>query len=97
MRWMVGLMLGACVDAGPGPCLDTEGARAGVRDGSPAYVGFRWACTNAPACAVVVACAEPRWQRLSPDQLDAAAACMLGPCERRRECLAEVFATCPTQ
>ena len=99
MRWaVVGVMVAAvaCADAPPATCVDEVGAREGGT-APAAYVGFRWACAHAPACAVVIECADPGWRRLAASGLDAAAACLLGPCERRRECLDEVLAACWTQ
>lgn len=99
MRWAVAGVMAvavACADTAPATCVDEVGARAS--DAVPAaYVGFRWACAHAPPCADVIACADPGWRRLPAAGLDAVAACLLGPCERRRECLDEVLAACWTQ
>ena len=60
----------------------------------PAYRGFRWACASAPPCAVSIGCAATGWQRTADGVLDAVAACLLGPCERRRDCVDEALASC---
>lgn len=92
--WVVaGVVVAACTEGAPPPCAHEPSAGAAA----PAYVGFRWACANAPPCADTVGCDDPGWQRLGAVRLDAAAACLLGPCERRRECLDEALAMCRTQ
>ena len=98
MRWAVcGFMAAAiaCTDA-PATCEDEVGARAGA-GGTAAYDGFRWACAHASPCADVIECADPGWRRLPATALDIAAACLLGPCERRSECVDEVLAACWAQ
>ena len=99
MRWAVaGVMVvaAACVDAASPTCGDGVGARESG-EAPAAYDGFRWACAHAPPCAAVIECADPGWRRLPAKGLDAAAGCLLGPCELRRECLDEVLAACWTQ
>ncbi len=86
-------IVAACVDPPLGPCGD----HGRVEPVAPAYRGFQWACHNAPTCAVQLACDDPGWRRLGAARLDEAAACLLGPCELRRECLDHVLATCRTQ
>lgn len=83
----------ACDTAPVAPCGDA------LRGGPPtaAYVGFRWACDHANPCAAEIDCDDPGWQALDAARLAWATACVLGPCERRRECLEEVVATCAAQ
>jgi hypothetical protein len=79
-------------------CAVDDGAVCAIEgEAEAAYDGFRWACANAPPCAVQVACEAPGWQRRPAAVLDRAAACMLGPCEERAACLTEAKRMCLAQ
>ena len=65
-----------------------------LRAAGPAYTGFRWACTRGPACPDQFACDAAVWRQLDDGALAEVTACLLGPCERRRECVDEALAAC---
>lgn len=95
--WAAGLVAallgGGCVER-PGPEVCRRDARVDVRDPGPAYTGFQWACRHGPACPERLDCDDPGWGQIGDAVLTPATACLLGPCERRRECIDEAFATC---
>ncbi|MBK9036702.1 MAG: hypothetical protein IPL61_36535 [Myxococcales bacterium] len=97
MVWAGGLVValvgGACVER-PAPEECRRDARADERDPGPAYTGFQWACREGPRCPERLDCDDPDWRQVADPVLARATACLLGPCERRRECVDEAFATC---
>jgi hypothetical protein len=88
MRWVIA-MAGVAVLAS---CAG-DGAACDAPDG-PAYDGFRWACVHALPCATAIDCGDPRWRAAGAATLDAAAACLLGPCEARAPCMADAVSMC---
>ena len=88
------LALGGCaVEPAPGEGCGRD-ALVDPRAPGPAYTGFRWACARGPGCPDQLACDAAVWRRLDDGALEELSACLLGPCERRRECVEEALIEC---